>query len=112
MASPPQLPPENVYGIFCGDINANNTARLVHNLTLASNLRVKHVHLLFQSWGGFVGDGIFIYTLLGSFDFDVTVYNAGQVASAGVLAFLGAKHREGALGEVARRAEGGVSRSV
>jgi ATP-dependent protease ClpP protease subunit len=85
---------ENVYGIFCGDINAANTQKLVQNLTAASNLGVKHVHLLFQSWGGFLGDGIFIYNLLRSFPIPVTLYNAGQVASAGVVAFIGAKHRK------------------
>src|SRR5215472_16997503 len=94
MASQNQPTPESVYGIFCGDINANNTSKLVNSLTIASNLKVKHVHLLFQSWGGFVGDGVFMKTLLSRFAFDVTVYNAGQVASAGVLAFLGAEHRK------------------
>lgn len=94
MGTQPQTPPENVYGIFCADINAANTQKLVNNLTLASSMGVKNVHLLFQSWGGYVGDGVFLYNLFRSFPIPVTVYNAGQVASAGVLAFLGAPHRK------------------
>jgi ATP-dependent protease ClpP protease subunit len=94
MTTQPQEPPEHVYGVYCGDINAANTAKLVNNLTTASNLRVKHVHLLFQSWGGYVGDGIFLYNAFSKFGLEVTVYNAGQVASAGVLAFMGAQHRK------------------
>ena len=38
-----------------------------------------------------MGDGIFIYNLLKTTPLEITVYNSGQVASAGVLAFLGAK---------------------
>jgi len=87
-------PPEHVYGIFCGDINAANTQKLVQNLTVASNIGVKNIHLLFQSWGGFIGDGVFLYNLLRAFPIPITLYNAGQVASAGVLAFVGAKHRK------------------
>jgi ATP-dependent Clp protease protease subunit len=86
--------PEEVWGIFCGDINAASTQKFVQNLTLASNLGVKRVHVLFQSWGGFVGDGVFLYNLLKTFPVEVILYNAGQVASAGVLAFIGARHRK------------------
>lgn len=97
MATPaiptPPPPPEHVYGGFCGDINAANTQKLVNTLTVASNMGVKNVHLLFQSWGGFIGDGVFLYNLFRAFPVPITLYNAGQVASAGVLAFIGAKCR-------------------
>jgi ATP-dependent protease ClpP protease subunit len=92
-ANPPQ-PPESVYGIFCGDINAANTQKFVQNLAVASNMGVKNVHILFQSWGGFVGDGVFLYNLLRTFPVSITLYNAGQVSSAGVLAFIGGKCRK------------------
>jgi ATP-dependent Clp protease, protease subunit len=94
-ANPPKPPtPEKVYGVFCGDINAVNTPKLINNLTVASNLGVKQIHILFQSWGGFVGDGIFLFNFLRSFPIEITLYNAGQVASAGVLAFMGARYRK------------------
>jgi ATP-dependent protease ClpP protease subunit len=93
-ASPTPQPPEHVYGIFCGDINSANTQKFVQNLAVASNIGVKHIHILFQSWGGFIGDGIFLYNLLHVFPIPITLYNAGQVSSAGVLAFVGAKYRK------------------
>jgi len=93
MADNPAIP-EIIYGIFCGDINAANCQKLINNLTVASNAGVKQLHLLFQSWGGYVGDGIFLYNMFRSFPVAITLYNAGQVASAGVLAFIGAKYRK------------------
>jgi ATP-dependent Clp protease protease subunit len=94
MATSTPLPPEHAYGIFCGDINTTNTQLLVKNLTLASNIGIKTVHMLFQSWGGYVGDGIFLYNLLKTFPVEVVLYNAGQIASAGVLAYMGARQRK------------------
>ena len=86
--------PETLYGVFCGDINAATTQKFIQNLTFASNAGVKNLHIVIQSWGGFVGDGVFLYNFLRSFPVDITLYNIGQIASAGVLAFLGAKHRK------------------
>jgi ATP-dependent Clp protease, protease subunit len=53
----------------------------------------KHVHVMFQSWGGFVGDGVMLYNLFRALTIDLSLYNAGQVASAAVIAYLGAKRR-------------------
>jgi ATP-dependent protease ClpP protease subunit len=86
--------PEKLYGVFCGDINAVTTQKFVQNLTVASNMGVKHLHIVFQSWGGFVGDGVFLYNFLRSFPVDITFYNIGQISSAGVLAYSGARHRK------------------
>ena len=62
-------------------------------LTAVSVNGVKRVHMLFQSWGGFTGDGVFLYNALKKLSIDIVLYNAGQVASAAVLAFLGAHER-------------------
>src|ERR1700730_9450580 len=94
MATQPAPPPEELYAIFCGEINQGNTQKLVQGLTTVHSMAVKHLHVLFHSWGGFVGDGVFIYNLLKDFPMEITLYNAGQVASAAVLAFLGAKNRK------------------
>jgi ATP-dependent Clp protease protease subunit len=56
--------------------------------------KVKHVHLLFQTAGGYVGDGVFLYNLFRTIPIELTLYNAGQISSAGVVAYLGAKHRK------------------
>lgn len=94
MATPPVPPPEEVYAVYCGDINAANTAKLIQGLTAVASAGTKRVHILFQSWGGFVGDGVFLYNALKKLSIEVTLYNAGQVASAASLVFLGAHGRK------------------
>ena len=90
---PPQIP-EEIYAIFCGDIAQVTAQKVVNNLTLAMGGKVKHIHLLFQSAGGYVGDGVFLYNLFRTVSIELTLYNAGQISSAGVIAYLGAKHRK------------------
>jgi len=52
------------------------------------------VHILLQSAGGYVGDGVFMYNLFRTIPLEVTLYNAGQISSAAVIAYLGAKYRK------------------
>jgi ATP-dependent Clp protease, protease subunit len=86
--------PETVYAIFCGDIAQVTAAKVVSGLTAAMGGKVKHVHLLFQSAGGYVGDGVFLYNLFRSVPIELTLYNVGQISSAGVIAYLGARNRK------------------
>ena len=86
--------PENIYAIYCGGIDQANAQKTVNALTNAIARQAKHIHLLFQSAGGYVGDGVFLYNLLRSIPIEITLYNAGQISSAGVVAYLGAKHRK------------------
>ena len=86
--------PEEIWATFYGDINAVTTAKLVSGLTQVGSQGTKRIHILFQSWGGFVGDGVFLYNSLKKFPVEITLYNAGQVASAATLAYLGAHRRK------------------
>lgn len=90
---PPKLP-EEVYAIFCGDISQATAQKVVNGLTGASAAKVKHIHALFQSAGGYIGDGVFLYNLFRSVPIEMTLYNVGQISSAGVVAYLGAKRRK------------------
>jgi len=50
--------------------------------------------MMFQSWGGFVGDGVMLYNFFKSLSIvDLSLYNSGQICSAAVIAYLGAKRR-------------------
>ena len=54
----------------------------------------KHIHMMFQSWGGFVGDGVMLYNFFKSLSIvDLSLYNSGQICSAAVIAYLGEKRR-------------------
>jgi ATP-dependent Clp protease, protease subunit len=92
--APASTLPSEVYAIYCGDINQANGAKTVNSLTIAMGGKVKHVHLLFQSAGGYVGDGVFLYNLFRAVPIELTLYNGGQVSSAGAIAYLGAKRRK------------------
>jgi ATP-dependent Clp protease protease subunit len=85
---------EEMWATYCGDIDAANTAKLIKGLTTVASQGTKRIHLLFQSWGGYVGDGVFLYNSLKKIGIEVILYNAGQVASAATLVFLGANGRK------------------
>lgn len=87
------LPPE-VYGVFCGSINQESAQKICNTFGVASNGGVKHIHLLYQSIGGAVGDGIFLHNFFEALPMNLTLYNAGQVSSAAAVAYLGAKTRK------------------
>jgi ATP-dependent Clp protease protease subunit len=87
-------PTKEVYAIYTGDIDQKNVPRLVSAVTLCSGDGTTHLHVQFQSWGGFVGDGIFLYNLFRVLPFELHLYNSGAVASAAVLAYLGARRRK------------------
>jgi ATP-dependent Clp protease protease subunit len=67
---------------------------MANAITIASNNAVQRVHLVFQSTGGVIGDGICLYNLFKAAPFELAIYNIGSVQSVGVVAFLGAKHRK------------------
>jgi ATP-dependent protease ClpP protease subunit len=86
--------PEEIHAIYCGGIDQANAQKVVNSLTFAMGGKVKHIHFLFQSAGGYVGDGVFLYNLFRSIPIETTLYNVGQISSAGVVAYLGATHRK------------------
>jgi len=96
MASAPTAPqiPEVIYAVFRGGIEQATAQKVVNSLAVAMGAKAKHVHLLFQSAGGYVGDGVFLYNFFRSIPIELTLYNVGQISSAGVTAYLGAKIRK------------------
>lgn len=85
---------QEMYAIFCGDINSGNMQKLTAGLAAVMQMNISRLHLMFQTWGGFAGDGVYLYNLFKQLPLDIVIYNAGQVASAGAIAFLGAKCRK------------------
>jgi ATP-dependent Clp protease protease subunit len=84
-----------IYAVFCGFIDQASAQRLLNAAAMATqNPNVKHLHLLFQSTGGFVGDGICLYNFLRSLSIGVSLYNVGSVQSIATVAYLGAKTRK------------------
>jgi len=85
--------PEEVYATFAGLFDQQSTYRFFHNFALAIDGGVKKVHLLLQSSGGLVGDGIALYNYLRNLPIEILTYNAGLVSSMAVIVFLAGKKR-------------------
>src|ERR1700739_1168224 len=85
--------PKEVYAVFCGSIEQKSAERIVAQLTGASVGKIEHVHALFQTAGGYVADGVFLYNFFRTIPIEISLYNAGQISSIGVIAYLGAKNR-------------------
>jgi ATP-dependent protease ClpP protease subunit len=88
------MPPKKVFGIFAGNVDQTAVQRLSNTISIASQQGVHEIHLLFQTQGGTVGDGICIYNIFNAAPMDIHLYNAGCVASIGVIAYLGADFRK------------------
>src|SRR5689334_19776532 len=94
-----EIPPINVpqpapnYGTFCGPITTDTVGRFIHCLNVGTQSNSGPIHILFQSGGGNIGDGIALYNFLRTYPIEVTLYNVGTVASVGVIIYLAAKNR-------------------
>jgi len=81
--------PSPTFITFCGRINEDTAAKIMAALTEAIAEHSTHVHMLWQSYGGFVGDAVALYNFFQSLRVDLTLYNTGTVQSAAVTAYLG-----------------------
>jgi len=86
------LPPV-VYATFSGLIDAQSITRIFNAVGNATQNGVTEVHLLFQSAGGIINDGISLYNFVRGLSIELHMYNAGAVQSVAVLPFIAAKHR-------------------
>lgn len=98
MATNPTPLPEEVYGIFCDQVSQDSVKRISASCSFASQNNIKTIHLIFQSTGGFVGDGICLYNIFRALPIDLVLYNCGTVSSIAALAFLGASKRKASAG--------------
>jgi ATP-dependent Clp protease protease subunit len=93
MTAAAPLPPPIVYATFSGGINQDALNRIFLNLGAATQRGVTTIHLLFESTGGNVGDGVSLFNYFDSFPLELHIYNTGTVASVAVTSFLGELHR-------------------
>jgi ATP-dependent protease ClpP protease subunit len=93
LAAAPATPPE-VYAVFCGNLDQASVGRIMLGVTTAIANRVPRLHLLFQSSGGLVGDGVCLYSFFRGLPLPLTIYNVGSVSSIAALAYLGAEERK------------------
>ena len=83
-----------IYAVFCGPIDPISVARIFQGITTGMNNGITNFHLLFQSTGGMVGEGVCLFNFFKALPCDLTLYNVGSVSSIATIAFLGAKKRK------------------
>jgi ATP-dependent Clp protease, protease subunit len=93
VGSAPAIPPI-VYGTFSGAINQDAVQKIFNTFAIAMNNNVQHIHLLFQTSGGFIGDGVALYNYFKTLPIELTLYNTGTVSSIGVISYLRAGSRK------------------
>src|SRR6266478_7143336 len=89
-----QQAPSEIFATFAGSIDQNALQRIFSGVSGAMTSKVQRIHLLFQSTGGSVPDGVCLYNYLHSLPIEISLYNVGTVASIAALAYLGAKVRK------------------
>ena len=92
---PAVLPQVNSYGVFFGEINPQSAQIFASRLAFATQDKSadKHLHLLFQSGGGTIAEGIALYNLISTSPIDISLYNMGSLQSMATIVFLAAKRR-------------------
>lgn len=85
--------PSEIWLIFAGNLDVNVSRAASGIFAKAQNEGVKTIHFLIQSWGGQVGEGVFLHNLMKNIPVDVFTYNSGLVASAATTAYFGGKKR-------------------
>ena len=82
-----------VWCTLTGDINQDMTQRVFNSFAHAVREKVDTVHLLIQSGGGFVSNGVALYNYLSGLPIKIIAYNPGGVLSIAVIVFLSAQKR-------------------
>jgi ATP-dependent Clp protease protease subunit len=94
MTAPQTALPNELYGTISGVIDQPALQRILGGFGFASQNGVQTAHVLFQSTGGGIGEGIALYNYFRALQIDLTIYNVGSVSSIAVIAYLGARHRK------------------
>ncbi|NRR31521.1 ATP-dependent Clp protease proteolytic subunit [Oxalobacteraceae bacterium] len=76
-----------------GDVNSDMVRRVFDAVADMTEDRISTAHILIQSNGGYVSDGICLYNYLSKLPIKFVTYNAGAVASIAVILFLCGERR-------------------
>lgn len=76
-----------------GDVNSDMVHRVFEAVSGMSEAGIETAHVLIQSNGGYVSDGLCMYNFLSNAPVDFVMYNGGAVASIAVILFLAGSRR-------------------
>ncbi|HEY0064588.1 MAG TPA: ATP-dependent Clp protease proteolytic subunit, partial [Telluria sp.] len=76
-----------------GDVNSDMVHRVFEAVSAMSESGIETAHVLIQSNGGYVSDGLCMYNFLSNAPIEFVMYNGGAVASIAVILFLSGSRR-------------------
>lgn len=85
---------KEIYATLAGRIDEAVVQRVFDQMANAVSGKVKRFHLMLQSTGGIINDGIALYNYLRCLPIELITYNAGTVQSIAVSIFLAANKRK------------------
>ena len=93
MSAEPTTAPADAWFTLSGDVNSDMVHRVFEAVAAMSEAGVETAHVLLQSNGGYVSDGLCMYNFLSNAPVRFVMYNAGAVASIAVILFLAGSRR-------------------
>jgi ATP-dependent Clp protease protease subunit len=76
-----------------GDVNSDMVHRVFEAVSGMAEDGIETAHVLLQSNGGYVSDGLCLYNFMANSPVKFVMYNGGAVASIAVILFLAGKER-------------------
>ncbi len=76
-----------------GDVNSDMVHRVFEAVSSMTEAGVETAHIMLQSNGGYVSDGLCLYNFLSNAPIKFVMYNGGAVASIAVILFLSGSRR-------------------
>jgi ATP-dependent Clp protease, protease subunit len=83
----------SAYFTLSGDVNSDMVHRVFDAVSRMTDTGIDTAHILLQSNGGYVSDGLCLYNFLSRSPINFVMYNAGAVASIAVILFLSGTRR-------------------
>jgi ATP-dependent Clp protease protease subunit len=81
------------YFTLSGDVNSDMVHRVFEAVSVMTEEGVDTAHILVQSNGGYVSDGLCLYNFLANAPITFIMYNGGAVASIAVIVYLAGTRR-------------------
>ncbi|RJG00414.1 ATP-dependent Clp protease proteolytic subunit [Noviherbaspirillum sedimenti] len=83
-----------IYATLAGRVDDDMVQRFFKQLANAVSNGVQSLHLMVQSTGGIISEGIALYNYLRCLPIELTTYNTGTVQSIAVIVFLAGSKRK------------------
>jgi ATP-dependent Clp protease protease subunit len=88
-----QVKPTEAYFTLSGDVNSDMVHRVFEAVSDMTEDGIETAHVLVQSNGGYVSDGLCLYNFMANSPIEFIMYNAGAVASIAVVLFMAGTRR-------------------